>query len=138
MTFWRQLPVVLYAVAIFVLGSIPMPKPPGPTMSDKTAHFIVFALFAVLVLPVLRSSWFRVSSRRWAETLRAASCAAVSSVVGGLLELWQSLLPHRTAEWADWFADTAGAGLGAAVGLTWLIARPSTRTTRTKRHADIR
>ncbi|HEX3597829.1 MAG TPA: VanZ family protein, partial [Polyangiaceae bacterium] len=47
---------------------------------------------------------------------RVFAAVAVASALGGLLEIWQLLLPWRTSEVLDWVADTLGA---VAVGLAF-------------------
>lgn len=99
----RQLPALLYIVAIFVGGSWPMTGP-GPSVSDKTLHFLVFLGLAVALIPALSVASWRKRRLVWSLVL--------ASTVGALLEFWQALLPHRSAEFLDWAADTAGAALG--------------------------
>ncbi|MEN9577263.1 MAG: VanZ like family [Pseudomonadota bacterium] len=88
-------------------------------VSDKTLHFLVFGGFALALLPALP----RAKAAAW----RLGVGFLLASTAGALLELWQGLLPHRSAEFLDWVADTLGAAiavLGAAVGL-WFWKRRS-------------
>jgi VanZ family protein len=107
---------LLYAVAVFYGGVIeigPLPKLPGVAI-DKVGHTLAFAGLALLVafaLPML-------ALRR-----RLVAAVSVSTGVGALLELVQSALPYRSAEWLDLAADVVGAVLGAA--LLTLFARVS-------------
>ena len=105
---WRPLPAVIYSFAVFYGGVIeigPLPKLPGLAI-DKVGHALAFAGLAVLVafalpkLPLLR---------------RLVIAGSVSTGVGALLELVQSALPYRSAEWLDLLADAVGAVLGALV-----------------------
>jgi VanZ family protein len=96
-------PLVAYIVYIFVAGSLKGAGPPGG-MSDKTAHFIAFGL---MVLPALLA--LRHLAPRLAFAPRLASAVAIASGLGGLLEVWQLLIPWRSSELLDWVADTAGA-----------------------------
>ncbi len=117
---WTRIAALAYLALIFVLGSIPMPAPPGPEVSDKTMHFIAFALLALLLV----AAYVSVQGPPWNALLKQlGSCALLSSAAGAALELWQSLLPFRSAEWADWYADSGGAILGAAVAFAWFWLR---------------
>lgn len=109
-------PALAYVVYIFVMGSLPGVGP-SANANDKIAHFIAFGLMVPLLL---RASRLVLGDER--TVARLALSAAVSSAFGGLLELWQSLLPFRSAEFLDWVADTAGAATFAlCTGLGLLL-----------------
>lgn len=74
--------------------------------SDKLHHF---AAFALLTFPMIAH---RPSAALWVLPLSIA--------YGGAIELIQPNV-DRHAEWADFFADTAGALTGAVAG--WLTYR---------------
>jgi hypothetical protein len=112
-SFWAQVaPAVVYVALIFVGGSIAAPELPAgaPMASDKLMHFVVFGGLQILMFRAVR--WSHPLVGPGAQNLIAAglSCAA-----GALLEFWQASLPHRSAELADWLADSIGVVLGAAV-----------------------
>jgi hypothetical protein len=111
------LPALLYTVLIFWLGSIHtgLSVPQDMLPSDKVNHFAAFGLLAWLVLRALRFEYQQTSANRL-----IVGAIAVSSVVGALLEAWQSLFPYRKAELGDWVADTVGAALVGLIGLFWL------------------
>ncbi len=48
---------------------------------------------------------------------QVALCAGYATSIGGLLELWQALLPYRSAEWLDFVADAAGAAAASVMVL---------------------
>jgi VanZ family protein len=101
-------PAVVYLVWIFVMGSVHFAPRPDE-VNDKTAHFLVFG---GLVVPVARAT------RQFCSlppSLRLWLGALLASAFGALLEIWQAFLPHRSAEWLDWVADTAGAVVVALV-----------------------
>ncbi len=92
----------------FTLGSLPMKNPPGMDFaaSDKVGHLIAFGLVQVTHARAGLYLWPRAS---WGRLILGSIVSATA--LGGLLELWQFLLPHRSSEWADFLAD----GIGAAV-----------------------
>lgn len=102
-----------YTWLIFVGGSAPA-DPSSLQVNDKVAHAVVFFGLALVCAP-LAGHWLL----RWRPGQRplhgAAWCAAYSVLVGGLLELWQSRIPHRTADVWDWVADAVGAVVAASV-----------------------
>lgn len=107
------LPALAYVAAIFVLGSLPQGPEVEPVfaLQDKVLHLVAFAGLEVLTWRALAHLW-PAKSRAW---LLGVSLA-ISCLVGGLLELWQALLPSRQADPLDWLADAAGAvlaGFGA-------------------------
>lgn len=93
----------LCALAIAYGTLTPVPElPVDPPGSDKLHHFVAFgALVFPLVLVRPRTGW-------WLVPLAAA--------YGGAIELIQ---PHvgRHGEWADALANTAGAVIGAGLGV---------------------
>ena len=119
-------PALLYVVAVFVAGSAgDVPMPSTPVVSpDKIYHLFGFALMQLVLLRAIR---WELPELRLERQLAAA--AVVASLVGGLLELYQAALPHRSCDVFDWVADTLGAGLAALVvyGVASLrsSARPS-------------
>jgi hypothetical protein len=65
------------------------------------AHALSFLVLAVLALAP------RWPVPRWGIVLILAS-------YGGMTEITQSSVPHRTPEWMDWFQDLGGIVAGAA------------------------
>lgn len=102
-------PAVLYVVAIFVVGTMRVgPRLPLEfELQDKLGHLVAFAGMQVVLLRAL--SFVAPGHRLMPQALGAAAAA---SALGGMLELWQSLLPTRSAEWLDLLADALGALLG--------------------------
>jgi VanZ family protein len=120
----RALPGVLFTIWIYSAGTSPS-APPGPEVSDKLLHAVAFALCAILYVPLFELS--RAASRR---TARFVWAALLATGVGGSLEIWQAALPHRTAEWGDFWADLVGAAAGGWVAWrcsSWLVRRQSER-----------
>jgi VanZ family protein len=117
---WERvlLPSAAYLVLAFVLGSLHTP-PPGVgalEFGDKIAHA---AGFALMQWTHARSLCFL--SPRLGPLQSELGAALTATAAGALLEAWQYLLPHRTADLADLAADALGAALAAAVAL--LVAR---------------
>lgn len=114
--FLHVMPALLYAGAILYMGSIPNP----PTLHiefaarDKVMHAFAFVGMQLAVFRAVR--W----ERRGLPMARQLLVAwLLSSAFGASLELWQALLPDRSAEFLDWMADNVGAAAGA--GLLWLV-----------------
>lgn len=118
---WLVGPAALYTLYLFVTGSLPHVAPPMGAQ-DKVVHFVAFGLLVPLCVRALRA-WLAESSM----PRKIWTSVGVSSALGALLEIWQSLLPFRQAELMDWVADTAGAALAGVVmmGVVWLTSRLS-------------
>ena len=74
------------------------------SINGLTKHFGAFALLVFFLLRALRFEFPAAANGR----LVGASIVG-SSLIGALLEFWQLLFPYRSAEVADWVADTLGA-----------------------------
>lgn len=112
----RRGPVLDVAPAVFALGLmfwaglIPLRSLPGPDFeyADKVWHMVGFAGLAGLVS--------RALTHFGRPPLAAARDAVLlATVLGGLLELLQSLTPYRSADWADFAADALGTALAYGV-----------------------
>ncbi len=110
------LPALIYALFAFGMGSIPGEPMAGweLNLKDKIMHALGFGVM----------QWTHLRAIRFIRPHLSSSTVVVFSVLtailaGGLLEGWQFLLPHRTADLWDWFADAAGALL--AGGVTWVL-----------------
>jgi VanZ family protein len=118
--FWsfRVWPALLDAALILVLGSLPMAPPGTQRFSDKTLHCVAFG-----ILTWLACRAFRYLSP--AAPGRALALGFASSVaLGGGLELWQSLLPYRSAEFLDFVADALGALIAVLItAAVWQFTR---------------
>lgn len=110
----RRALALAYLTGVFWLGTIDMgPLPLDDRLpTDKLGHIGAFGGMVVVVeLALLELGASR--RRGW------AFLASVGT--GGLLELVQGALPHRSADVGDWVADCIGAVL--AVGLSLAAAR---------------
>jgi VanZ family protein len=96
------LPVVVWALVIFALSSIPSLATGLGTWDlvlRKLAHAAEFAILGALVY-------------RWLG--RAPLAVAVASAYAATDELHQAFVPGRAASPVDWAIDTAGALIGVA------------------------
>jgi VanZ family protein len=107
-------PAVLYFAVLFWAGLIPLKSLPGPDfeLADKVWHLMAFGGLAGLLSRALR--YFGRPT-----LLAARDAALVATVLGGLLEILQSFTSYRSADWADFLADSLGTALayGALRGL---------------------
>ena len=104
------LPVIIYAVCIFILSSISsLPKvvPVFPHF-DKVSHFIVYALFGFLMLRALFASYKDKKSIIYLRFL------AVFIVIfyGVTDEIHQYFVPLRHMDILDLASDSIGAFIG--------------------------
>jgi len=110
------LPALGYASAIFYGGLIRIGVLPevGFVATDKLLHALAFGGLALLLARA--AHWFR-PSEALAKKLWVG--AAVSSLLGLLLEVCQAFTVYRSADALDWLADTVGALL--ALGLAFAV-----------------
>lgn len=106
---------VLYLAAIFVISSQPRPivSPPDFLGADKVAHFAAYAGLGALLCRAYLGSGLAGSAALWLAALTA-------SLYGASDEWHQSFVPNRSADAADWLADSLGASIGAALFLLFL------------------
>ncbi|MCU0292898.1 MAG: VanZ family protein [Thermoanaerobaculaceae bacterium] len=95
--------------AFMLVGSRPSVPRALRELSDLILHAGAYLVLAVLAARTARSF-------RWPVPLVLGLVYAV--VHGAGLEILQYFNPPRAAEWSDWVADCAGAGVGVLV-LGW-------------------
>lgn len=102
-----------YCALIFWLSNRPGVEIPSLfPYQDKAHHAAAYGLMGLL-------AW-RCFRHLFNHPFSIASSAMVFSALFGLSdELHQAIIPSRSADWFDWLADTAGAGL--ALGLLYCI-----------------
>jgi hypothetical protein len=111
--FWLHVaPAALYVIAVFYGGSIGMAAVHGVEIlsADKLLHALAFGAMHLLVLRAVR-----YELPDWSLGRQNLLAVALTNALGGLLELHQMALPHRSAEFLDWVADTLGSLVAAAV-----------------------
>lgn len=105
--------LLLWAVGVFVLSSLPGPALPQIESAfplDKIAHFGLYAIGGLLLGSLL------LRATRWHAAIVLLAGVVALALFGLLDEWYQQLTPGRTgADPLDWVADLAGA-------LTGLIA----------------
>jgi VanZ family protein len=108
------LPALAYASVIFYAGLVRMGELPevGFIATDKLLHALVFGGLSLLLARTVH--YFRAGFSL-AKKLGLGCVGA--SLLGLLLEVFQSFTRYRSADFWDWFADTVGALL--AVGLAF-------------------
>jgi VanZ family protein len=104
--FWRTALGVLTAVVLY-LALMPAPPHTLDTGWDKLNHALAFASLAVC-------SCFSGS----ASPRRLLIAGALLVAFGGMIELLQSQIPGRDAEWGDLLADTIGMVVGMLSALS--------------------
>jgi len=91
--FWSAL------IGSYILAIVPQDIAPEiGNLSDKTLHFIAFAVLSLLLNLSYRMAW-------WKSVLYLLFYAC-------FIELSQYFTPNRCAEWLDVFADVIGIGIG--------------------------
>jgi VanZ family protein len=106
--FW--LPVIIWAIGIFLLSSLSHPPTPGPVfpMKDKVGHWILYSVLGWLVARALRHG----HNLPLPKTIFLA--IVLTSAYGASDEWHQFFVPYRSCEVFDWLADTLGASAAAA------------------------
>ena len=100
----RWIPVALWAGVILTGTSVPGVPEPGVPGLDKVAHFAMYAVLGLLTARAIRGGVARP---------RAFLVALAAIAVFAAVDEWhQRLIPSRSAEVADWFADVSGATVG--------------------------
>lgn len=108
---WGNTLTVTCAIVYLTLVRDPVPEPIKVSMfpgADKVVHGIMFAALAFMLLTDIGKC-----RRMW---LRALVAAAAAAAAGGIIEVLQHVMAlGRSAEWADFYADAAGAAAGACL-----------------------
>lgn len=103
---WQVL-LLLLMLAVCALAFAPHPPPALDTGWDKRNHLLAFGSLA-----------FVAELAFWPATRRPLKVLLGLLAFGGFIEIVQSQIPERSAEWADLLAD----GLGIAIGLAAIAA----------------
>ncbi len=104
-------PALAWAAVILIITSWPNPNlPVAPVGTDKGVHGGMY-----FVLGVLSARALRMTGARRPRDVAALLAALVT--FGMLDEVHQAWIPGRSADIADWVADTTGGALGLALSL---------------------
>lgn len=115
--FYRfHLPVILYALLIFILSSQSRLKPPdlGFNAEDKVAHFLEYGLFGWLLLRSF-SQLFSTNLKIFTFVFIAGTLYAASD------EIHQLYVPGRLGSFGDFLADSLG--ILFAIAIYYLIQK---------------
>jgi VanZ family protein len=119
-----RLTLAAWTLAIFVGGSLKLPAAPvepPPIGWDKLAHALGFFLTQRIAERALRHDTGGAPS---SPARVAVTAALVAAFLGGLLEVYQAALPHRSADVVDFVADVVGAGFALLLSLSRQRRRP--------------
>jgi len=113
-TLVNVVPPVLLTLVVLGAGLSPgLPRVPlGIEWGDKVEHAIVFSMVAYCYMRAARHIWLRTE-----PAMVHARAAWAAAGLGAALELFQTLVPYRSAELLDLVADVLG------VMLTWVVVR---------------
>ena len=117
-----HLPAIAYAGLIIALSSLTNVRLPKTQIIalDKVIHFCEYAFFGVLA--------FR-SASRWHNSVRRDDAAFLAIACITLYafgdEFYQSFVPGRQADMADFYTDVVGSVVGVVI--MWALARRSER-----------
>jgi VanZ family protein len=114
LVYWA--PILAYVGLIFLLSSFSRLPFKANLFShmDKLLHFTEYSLLALLVARGVRS--LPKPEALWSMWLLSAG---IVLVLGGLDELFQSLVPNRQSDLFDLMADCAGGLTGSGLYLWW-------------------
>jgi VanZ family protein len=111
-------PVAVAMAVIFYVSSLteaPLPD----DVSDKSGHVLGYTALGLTVIRAVAGGLPRRITPRI-----AAIAIAITVAYGATDELHQAMVPGRTAEFADLYADAAGAVLAATACWAWGIIWP--------------
>jgi VanZ family protein len=105
-----QLPVIIYAIGIFIVSSVSIPSDTLPVFPhiDKVFHFLIYCVFAFLISRALRV--LKPESPKFPFKITSFTAAFSYGII---IEIYQFFLPARTMELMDIFSN----GLGALAGV---------------------
>lgn len=111
----RWLPVVAWAALVFTLTSVPNPRVPHIPGGDKVTHAIMYGVLAVLA----HHAWPPHNRPIGARLLVLLAIVAL-----GAVDEWHQLfITGRSADVADWIADSVGASIGLTVSFLVMALR---------------
>ncbi|MCX7983484.1 MAG: VanZ family protein [Bacteroidetes bacterium] len=107
-----QLPLLLWAIMIFVLSSIPrLPEIEAPIGTDKLVHVMVYFLFCWLSYRAIKHQ----DKYKFLQSHAVLVALFMTVIYGYLDEVHQLYVEGRTYDLYDWGADALGAILFIAL-----------------------
>ncbi|MDH5753431.1 MAG: VanZ family protein [Deltaproteobacteria bacterium] len=107
----RRSLVVVSTLAVFVMSSVPVSRPPRIPGLDKIVHITEYFLVGLSYLNLATSGFRRLPWKTGVTYLLLVVC------LGSIDEFYQSFVPRRTSDWRDIIADTIGGLLALALGV---------------------
>ncbi|MCX6695355.1 MAG: VanZ family protein [Candidatus Altiarchaeota archaeon] len=95
--------VLLYALTIFLVSSVPGSSMPSTPVSSTVLHVIEYFGFGFILFPAVKSSF---NGKHYAVSLLLIAVYAASD------EFHQSFVPGRAMSFMDWLADFVGGAVG--------------------------
>ncbi|MFA5068993.1 MAG: VanZ family protein [Candidatus Omnitrophota bacterium] len=100
-----RFPVIICALAIFVLSSIAVPREVEfGICPDKIFHFIAYAVLSFLLFRAFYNMGVDIS-----QLVSGVRAFGTAFIYGVLIEIYQLFLPHRGLEIPDILCNAAGA-----------------------------
>lgn len=126
--FFYWFPILLYICCIFIASSFSrLPFSIPVKYIDKIVHFLEYTILGLLAMRALLSTG---KFNKWYSTWLICVVAVIA--LGGIDELYQSLVPNRASDLYDFVADAAGAVVGcSAYYLIVTLQRRKTQTSST-------
>ena len=113
-----NIPLIIYWLILFILTSVPSSSALTIGVSDKIEHFGAYGLLSgILYLNLFFQKKFKLLKK-----YPATFTIIIASFYGLLDELHQLIVPGRSAEILDWFADFSGA-LIAVLATRYLLKK---------------
>jgi VanZ family protein len=108
-TLVRFVPAALYTGLIFRLSSTEPDRFPAIAIDDRIAHFVEYAVLAVLVMFFLAA----VTGLENRTMTKVIVSVAIAALIGMLDEWNQSFVPGRDSSWKDVAFDVLGASFSS-------------------------
>lgn len=103
--------LVIYWIVLFIATSLPGKEVPDVGISDKIEHFTAYGFLSILLyLTFLSQKKYRLFSRN-----PALFTILIISLYGIMDELHQLLIPGRSCDIHDFFADFIGVLVGLII-----------------------
>jgi VanZ family protein len=112
---------ITYWAGLFALTHVPAVALPPVPVTDKTAHFVAYALLTIALM----------TTRYVAGHFKPTASVTILAIVlaYGAIDEWTQIPVGRSCEMADWYADAAGAAIGVMLPvMAWRLAMKTRMT----------